>query len=167
MTDGAEKAVAELIEATNLARPASPEGEIGAVDKRRVLNSFEVEGDVTNAPNPWASGAPAQPLNKKLGVRKISVIITNSAPYFKYIEADRAAGAKPPPVKVLYEWLQSRHGHSPGKAKYIAKQLAKKIAINGLKSREIVTSSRRSVVGVYQKVIIDALRAWRDPRNAR
>lgn len=148
----AEVAVGHLIEATLLAKAASPSGERGAVNTGVVADSFKVKDDVV------AGGSGP-------GVRNVGVIVTNSAPYFKYIEADRPKGAKPPPVAVLADWLVNRHGWDDHNAKWYARKLSKKIAENGLEAREIVKSARPGIVKSHQAGIIFMLRTWLSPRR--
>jgi hypothetical protein len=104
-----------MIERTGTARPASPNGAVGAVNTGEFRQRWRV-------------------VNIEGGSR-----VFNDHPAAPVIDGGRRRGAKMPPLAPIVAWLQRRLGKSLEEAQAMALPVARAIKYRGLEGRQILS----------------------------
>lgn len=132
------ESVALLRKRTREARPASPGGGVGAVDRRRFLNGWVVES------------------------QGLTTTVGNTAPHAAFVEYGRRPG-KPPPTSALRGWVRRKLGASGKAADALAFLVARAIGRRGLLGRYILEGAFSRISRLHttrvDQILSAALRA--------
>jgi hypothetical protein len=77
--------------------------------------------------------------------------IFNDSPHAPYVEGGRAPRQKMPPYDALEMWVQRVRGVASPESRNVAMQLARKIAIFGIKPRHVLKNATPELIKIFAR----------------